>query len=296
MVTSRTLLTIVLEMCQRGTLEITGVRDAPRRSKSGDFDYRGEYRYRVKSLEEPRFSWERTVCDALLKVEVSARVLASLLGEQKCDISRQIESYLRHRGLLHAHPMAKANPARRVRMLPRLGGLLLFTGLVMWLIFLEGPWEAMAMAGFTASFIGGIAYLYGAMTVDEWVINISWSIPNRRGREEIGRWEGFREHLKSVGSHSAGQWQSDELLPYAVALNVAGPWLHDHTDAPAWFQVASTRTAKDLPPESTQSVPRTDVLRMLGSERKIQAFCGVGHGAVLQWRWWRRSRPDMRRR
>ena len=40
-VTSRTLLTIILEMCQRGTLEITGVREAPHRSKSGAFDYRG---------------------------------------------------------------------------------------------------------------------------------------------------------------------------------------------------------------------------------------------------------------
>ena len=246
-VTSRTLLTIILEMCQRGTLEITGVREAPHRSKSGAFDYRGEYEYRIKALEEPRFCWERTVCDALPKWEVEASELCSRLERRKHSISQQIASYLRDRGLFHAHPMAKANPARRARTLPRLGGLLLFTGLVTWLIFLEGPWEAKAMAGFTAGVIGGIAYFYGALTVDQWIINLSWSIPNRRGREEIGRWKGFREHLKSVGSHSAGRCQSDELLPYAVALNCAESWLLEQTDAPAWFQVASTRKARDLP-------------------------------------------------
>ena len=244
-VTSRTLLTIVVEMCQRGTLEITGVREAPYRS--GDFDYRGEYKYRVKALEKPRFPWERTVCDALPRVEVSVSSLAHWLEEQKCDISRQIDSHLRQQGLFHDHPMARANPARRVRTLPRLGGLLLFTGLVMWLMFLEGSSEVKAIVGFTAVLFGGISYLYGAMAVDEFVVNLSWSIPNRRGRDEKGRWMAYGEHLESLGSHSAGRLQPDELLPYAVALNVAGPWLHDHTEAPAWLQVASTRKAKDLP-------------------------------------------------
>ena len=245
--TRRTLLTIILEMCQRGTLEITGVREVPHRSKSGSLDYRGEYEYRVKALEEPRFCWERTVCDALPKVEVSVSSLARRLEEQSCDIYRQIDSYLRDRGLFHAHPKAKANPARRARTLPRLGGLLLFTGLVTWLIFLEGPWIAKAMVGYSVSFFGGIAYFFGAMAVDILVVDLCWSIPNRRGREEIGLWRRFGGHLKSVGSHPAGRWQSDELLSYAVALNIAGPWLNDHTDAPAWFQVASAWSARKLP-------------------------------------------------
>ena len=243
--TSRTLLTIIMEMCERGTLEITGVREAPRRS--GGFDYRGEYEYRVKALEEPRFRWERTVCDALPKVEVSVSSLACRLERRKHKISRQIESHLRKRGLFHTHPMAKANPARRARTLLGLGGLLLFTGLVMWLIFLEGPWEAKAMVGFPAGVVGGIAYLYGAITVDDWVIDLSWSIPSGRGRYELGLWMRFREHLKSIGGDSADPGLSDELLPYAVALNVAGPWLNDHKDAPAWFQVASAWSAKKLP-------------------------------------------------
>ena len=246
-VKSRTLLTIVLEMCQRGTLEVTGVREAPHRSKFGSYDYRGEYEYRTKILEEPLFSWERTVCDALPKVEVSVSSLASRLEEQKCDVYKQIDSYLRDRGLFHSHPMAKANPARRVRTLPRLGGLLLFTGLVMWLFFLEGPWVVKAVVGFMVSFFGGFPYFFGAVTVDQWIVDLSWSIPNGRGRDEIGRWKAFREHLKSVGSHSADRWQSDELLPYAVALDCAEPWLLEQTDAPVWFQVASTRKARDLP-------------------------------------------------
>ena len=247
MVTSRALLTIVLEMCQRGTLEVTGVREAPHRSKFGSYDYRGEYEYRTKILEEPLFSWERTVCDALPKVEVSVSSLASRLEEQKCDVYKQIDSYLRDRGLFHSHPMAKANPARRVRTLPRLGGLLLFTGLVMWLFFLEGPWVVKAVVGFMVSFFGGFPYFFGAVTVDQWIVDLSWSIPNGRGRYELGLWMRFREHLKSIGGDSADPGLSDELLPYAVALNVAESWLLEQTDAPAWFQVASTLKARDLP-------------------------------------------------
>ena len=57
----------------------------------------------------------------------------------------------------------------------------------------------------------------------------------------------FREHLKSIGDDSADPGLSDVQLPYAVALNIAGPWLDDNTYPPAWFQIASAWTAKELP-------------------------------------------------
>ena len=115
-VKGRTLLAIILEMCQRGTLEITGVREKP--CQYGSYELRGEYEYWIKALKEPRFSWERTICDALPKVEVEASTLCSRLERRKHKISRQIRSYLRERGLFHPHPMAKANPARWIRRLP----------------------------------------------------------------------------------------------------------------------------------------------------------------------------------
>ena len=58
--------------------------------------------------------------------------------------------------------------------------------------------------------------------------------PTPAGALEISRWLGLKETL--TGSERTGaQDQSDSMLAYAVALDVAQPWLGVAVSAPPWF-------------------------------------------------------------
>ena len=58
--------------------------------------------------------------------------------------------------------------------------------------------------------------------------------PTPAGALEIGQWLGLKEFL--AGSAATGpRDQSDPMLPYAVAINVAQPWLDVAAPAPPWF-------------------------------------------------------------
>lgn len=68
---------------------------------------------------------------------------------------------------------------------------------------------------------------------------------SNEGLRRARYWRGFREYLKDVTSREAAPPADshDTLLPYAVALGLAGRWskyLKDHhADAPAWFHAVT---------------------------------------------------------
>ena len=58
--------------------------------------------------------------------------------------------------------------------------------------------------------------------------------PTQAGALEIGQWLGLKESLTG-SEHTGARDQSDPMLPYAVAFNVAQPWLDVAAQAPPWF-------------------------------------------------------------
>ena len=56
----------------------------------------------------------------------------------------------------------------------------------------------------------------------------------QRGAHEISQWLGWKETMAGPAPPNARN-QADSILPYAVALNVAQPWLNVSDSAPPWF-------------------------------------------------------------
>ena len=58
--------------------------------------------------------------------------------------------------------------------------------------------------------------------------------PTEMGTYEIRQWHGLKESLSGPDS-AGGRNQPDLMLPYAIALDAAQPWLNDPVSAPSWF-------------------------------------------------------------
>ena len=146
-------------------------------------------------------------------------------------IGDQIGDYLQQRGLFDDNPV----PVRRENdddggMWTLLPLVLMGVGSGFWAALWLDQWWASALIGAFTCF----AYTFPLWTDVALQGRTGMLKPTPAGAHEIGQWLGLKEFL--AGSAATGpRDQSDPMLPYAVAINVAQPWLDVAAPAPPWF-------------------------------------------------------------
>ena len=227
-VNDRTLLASVVEMCQRGMLEITPVRRATRR---------GGYAYKLTARESTNFDWERLVCDRLPTGPVTVERMGERLEEQKEAVGDGLGEYLQYQGLFSDNPIRvmREHHVRGARTVI-LAVILLGVGVGLWLELWISQWWINAIAG---GVLGFIYFLIFDST------NVGKLKPTESGLNEIGQWLGLKEYLAGLGPGHVVDG-SDQMLAYAIALDAAGPWLNDAVPAPSWFGETENREEQGL--------------------------------------------------
>ena len=214
MIWNPTLLASIIEMCQRGTLRIEAVG-----TKVG-------FLYRLSRQAPPQYDWERTICDSMPSRTTTIDALHEAIKKREDAIGDQIGDYLQHRGIFHDNPVRvrRENPYDGSEW-GMLAGALMGVGSGLWAALWLDQWWANALTGaFT-----GLVYLLMASSIPTGVVPTT-----QRGAHEIGRWLGWKETMAGRAPPDARN-QADSMLPYAVALNVAQPWLDVSDSAPPWF-------------------------------------------------------------
>ena len=213
---SPTMLASIIEMCQRGTLRIEAVGT------------RGGFIYRLSRLGPTEYDWERTICASLPWRATTVDELHEAIEKREDAIGDQIGDYLQHRGLFHD------NPVRVRRENSDDGGtwwmvawILTGVGGGLWAALWLDQWWANALIG---AFVG---LVYSFFTVPS-RIRTGMLKPTSAGALAMSQWLGWKASM--AGSAPPGvQSQSDPMLAYAVAFDVAQPWLHVAAAAPPWF-------------------------------------------------------------
>ena len=224
MIWSPTLLASVIEMCQRGTLRIEAVGT------------RVGFLYRLSRQAPPQYDWERTICDSLPVRATTVDALHEAMKKREDAIGDQIGDYLQHRGLFHDNPVRvrRENPYDGSEW-GMLAGALMGVGSGLWAaLWLDQWWANALIGGFT-----GLVYLLMATPIPTGMLK-----PTPAGAIEISRWLGLKETLTESGPMGARD-QSDPMLAYAVAFNVAQPWLDDAASAPPWFGSRGESSLRD---------------------------------------------------
>ncbi len=222
MIWGHTLLASIIEMCQRGTLKLECVG-----TRSG-------FLYRLSPQGPAQHDWEQTICDSLPSRPTTIDELDEAISKHKDAIGDQIGDYLQHRGLFHDNPVRD----RRENLGSGAGWAILAGALMgvaggLWMALWLSQWWANALIG---AFIGFVYMLIAPMA--------SYVVPTTpRGAHEIEQWLGWKE--TAAGSARPGaQDEADSMLAYAVALDVARPWLAFSVPAPPWFQASFLRGAE----------------------------------------------------
>ena len=219
MVWSKTLLASIIEMCQRGTLRLECVGT------------RVGFLYRLSPQGPPRYDWERTICDSLPARPTTIDALDDAIRKHRDAIGDQIGDYLQHSGLFHDNPVraARENLGSGAEW-TMLAGALMGVGAGLWMALWLSQWWANALIGAVVGFI----YLLIAPVA-------SYVAPTTpRGALEIGQWRGWKETMARSAHPGA---RDDSMLAYAVALDVAQPWLDLSVPAPLWFHASYLRGA-----------------------------------------------------
>ena len=213
---SPTMLASIIEMCQRGTLRIEAVVT------------RGGFLYRLSRQGPAQYDWERTTCDSLPSRATTVDELYDAIRKHEDAIGDQIGDYLQSRGLFHD------NPVRVRRENSDDGGLWWMVACILtgvgggfWAALWLDQWWANALIGVFAGLV------YSFVTVPS-RIRTGMLKPTPAGALEISQWLGWKASM--AGSAPPGaRSQSDPMLAYAVAFNVAQPWLDVAASAPPWF-------------------------------------------------------------
>ena len=208
------ILASIIEMCQRGTLRIEAV------------ETRVGFLYRLSRQGPTQHDWERTICDSLPSRFTTIDALHEALSKRRDAIGDQLGEYLQQRGLFHDNPVRvrRENPEDGSEW-AMLAAALMGVGSGLWTALWLAQWWANALIGA----LTGLVYLMMATEVRTGMLT-----PTPAGALEISRWLGLKETL--TGSERTGaQDQSDSMLAYAVALDVAQPWLGVAVSAPPWF-------------------------------------------------------------
>ncbi|MDE2837398.1 MAG: DUF2207 domain-containing protein [Chloroflexota bacterium] len=216
MLWSPTVLASIIEMCQRGTLRIEAVGT------------RVGFLYRLSRQGLTQYDWERTICDSLPSGPTTIDALREAIGEREDAIGDQIGDYLQQRGLFDG------NPVRVRRENTDDGGtwwmlacILTGVGSGLWAALWLDQWWANALIGLFA----GLAYSFFTVPGR---IRTGMLKPTPVGVLEITQWLGWKESMAGPALLGA-QSQSDPMLAYAVAFDVAQPWLDVGAAAPPWF-------------------------------------------------------------
>ena len=211
---SPTMLASIMEMCQRGTLQIEAVGT------------RVGFLYRLSQQGPAQYAWERTICNSLPSRPTTIDALQEAIKEREDAIGDQIGDYLQQRGLFHDNPVrARRENSYDGSEWGMLAGALMGVGSGLWAALWLDQWWANALIGaFT-----GLVYALMAPAIRTGMLK-----PTPAGTVEIGRWLGLKDAL--TGSRPTGaRDQSDPMLAYAVAFDVAQPWLDVAASAPPWF-------------------------------------------------------------
>ena len=214
MIWSPTLLASIIEMCQRGTLRIEAVGT------------RVGFLYRLSRQAPPQYDWERTICDSLPWRATTVDALREAIEKRMDAIGDQIGDYLQQRGLFHDNPVRvrRENDDDAIGW-GMLAGALMGVGSGLWAALWLDQWWANALIGaFT-----GLVYLLMAPSIPTGMLK-----PTQRGAHEISQWLGWKKSMAEPGPAGARN-QAESMLSYAVALDVAQPWLYGAGSAPPWF-------------------------------------------------------------
>ena len=214
MIWSPTLLASIIEMCQRGTLRIEAIGTTI------------GFLYRLSWQAPVQYDWERTICESMPMRATTVDALHEAMMKREDAIGDQIGDYLQQRGLFHDNPVR----VRRENYGDAIGwgmlaGALMGVGSGLWAAVWLDQWWANALIGaFT-----GLVYLMMAPSIPTGMVPTT-----QRGAHEKSQWLGWQETMAGPAPPGARD-QSDPLLPYAVAFNVAQPWLDVAASAPTWF-------------------------------------------------------------
>ena len=214
MIWSPTMLASIIEMCQRGTLRIEAIGTTI------------GFLYRLSWQAPVQYDWERTICESMPMRATTVDALHEAIKKREDAIGDQIGDYLQHRGLFHDNPVR----VRRENFGDAIGwgmlaGALMGVGSGLWAAVWLDQWWANALIGaFT-----GLVYLMMAPSIPTGMVPTT-----QRGAHEKSQWLGWQETMAGPAPPDARN-QADSILPYAVALNVAQPWLNVSDSAPPWF-------------------------------------------------------------
>ena len=216
MIWSPTRLAAIIEMCQRGALRIDAVGT------------RVGFLYRLSRQGPAQYDWERTLCDSLPSRPTTVDALREGLDKHNDAIGDQIGDYLQRRGLFHDNPVrVRRENAGDGSDWWLLASILTGVGSGLWAALWLDQWWANALIGLFAGLV------YSFITV-QMTLRTGMIQPTPAGAHEISQWLGLQEFLAGPGA-PATRDQSDPMLPYAVAFDVAQPWLNDTAPAPPWF-------------------------------------------------------------
>ena len=212
-VSDRTLLTIVLDMCSKGSLELhTGL----------------EGWYVLGQSGEPEHDWERLILDSIPKTRFKPNDLKNRLRRHKDDISNQIDDYLQRIGWFDGEPLGDKNTGSSSGIVETcfvFAAMLAGIGCGMWADWYWPVW-ASSLTGMAC----GVVYLCTAFVA---VSGASADLPpTELGQREISLWRQCEGSFPRIAA-AANTQERDRLLPYAVALNAANPWFSGQS--PSWF-------------------------------------------------------------
>ena len=217
-VSDRTLLTIVLDMCSKGSLELHGGV-----SLGG--------RYYLGQSGEPEHDWERSILDSMPKTRFKPMDLKNRLRRHKDDISKQIDDYLQRIGWFDGEPLGDKNTGSSSGIVETcfvFAAMLAGIGCGMWADWYWPVW-ASSLTGMAC----GVVYLItGFLAVAAASADLP---PTELGQREISLWRQCERSFIRIAAAAADTRDRDRLLPYAVALNAANPWFFGQS--PSWFSV-----------------------------------------------------------
>ena len=222
-VNDRTLLAALVEMCQRGTLQLEC-------AAAGD-----AYEYRLSQHGSSRFEWERSICLILPSDPVTVHELRDRLEFHKEALGDQLGDYLESRGLFDDNPVRvmREHDGEHTELETLAGGLM-GAGSGLWSALWLSQWWANSLIGLAI----GCTYLI--MSTQTSSGTMSWQIesgrmpPTQTGALEIGRARALKESLSRWEASDQGD-DFESVLPYAIGLDAAQAWFDPLVPPPAWF-------------------------------------------------------------
>lgn len=255
-VTDRTLGAIVVEMYQKGVLGVRQVARTVGDSPSPD----NECDFRLSMEGQPRYEWERALCDAMQGKEVTHEWIKETLASRRSVIGKQLGELLKARGLFNSNPM---------------------TG-IPWLWWIRFTGIALIACGLAASFAGAVAvdqpplYIaaillaFGMMALFYALILLGdrgrmkladKSKPTSAGRAEIMQWLAFRTTMWEQAAPTGEERDRPyPYLSYAFALGVDKPWMYSRASGARPPDVGMASPAVNRPEGDFRLYSPTDAI------------------------------------